>query len=524
MTRESGHHEEPLSADLVRSTAPPSAELWHEILERFRGVQERQTTLSGVIETLELTVNDAHGSEAQAKLGTHSDEVALDRQASGADLSATAPDPQELSGPPAVLASTGGMVPEPDPGAQLVEDGGFGFKDRARPADSLITSVEASAQRAWSGAAEVPEPAVETDAPEPVFYVPPFDEDVLPATSVAELSASALDAILMSEFGSLTPGTPSAASAEVRTVSTPESSPSHSEPHQAQRATFETPFDALESQQATLERPAPDTGPPRSAPTIEHSKILDILLGTSRTTESAHARTDSSASSSATTSNTAVAPPFVSPSQSIIVTAPPAPAPPPPVFAQEAPPPPPPPVFAQEAPPPPPPPPVFAEEAPSPPPLSPVFTEAPPPPSSVFGAELDVIATPEVPVVAPAPIAPDTPTGFSFSEPPTVGLAAPSSEALAAPPSLPDPSLFEEPAGHVNGSDPLPAVAEVEDQDDVATELSGHVSSAASMATEILSASPEIPTLETSDEREPVFITKDVTLIARGRKKRFRLH
>ncbi len=44
------------------------------------------------------------------------------------------------------------------------------------------------------------------------------------------------------------------------------------------------------------------------------------------------------------------------------------------------------------------------------------------------------------------------------------------------------------------------------------------------MATEILAVSPEIPMVEAPDETESELITKDVTLIARGRKRRFRLH
>ena len=45
------------------------------------------------------------------------------------------------------------------------------------------------------------------------------------------------------------------------------------------------------------------------------------------------------------------------------------------------------------------------------------------------------------------------------------------------------------------------------------------------MATEILAVSPEASATEASEElSEAELISKDVTLIARGRKKRFRLH
>ena len=43
------------------------------------------------------------------------------------------------------------------------------------------------------------------------------------------------------------------------------------------------------------------------------------------------------------------------------------------------------------------------------------------------------------------------------------------------------------------------------------------------MATEILAVSPEAPVIDASEEPESEIISKDVTLIARGRKKRFRL-
>ncbi len=75
-----------------------------------------------------------------------------------------------------------------------------------------------------------------------------------------------------------------------------------------------------------------------------------------------------------------------------------------------------------------------------------------------------------------------------------------------------------------NGSDPLPAFDHSEDESLPTPDASNHLNSAASMATEILSASPEIPTVGIPEDPESELISKDVTLIARGRKKRFRLH
>jgi len=101
-------------------------------------------------------------------------------------------------------------------------------------------------------------------------------------------------------------------------------------------------------------------------------------------------------------------------------------------------------------------------------------------------------------------------------------LAAP----LATQYSLPDPPVFETPTTHINGIDPFAASIDAEDEEDTATGTSDpHFSSAASMATEILSVAPETAVAVVPDDSDPEaeLITKDVTLIARGRKKRFRI-
>src|ERR1700688_2604740 len=150
---------------------------------------------------------------------------------------------------------------------------GSGCKTSAGPSDSLITNVKESTQREWSGAAEVQEPLAATEVPEPVFYVPPFEEEVLPATSVVELTPDALDALLASEFGpGPVPQQSAATSAGAVTMTQPEASvgPAH--------------FDTRQPQQAEPESAVPDTGPARDVPTIDPTNILDILLGTPRTT------------------------------------------------------------------------------------------------------------------------------------------------------------------------------------------------------------------------------------------------
>jgi hypothetical protein len=103
--------------------------------------------------------------------------------------------------------------------------------------------------------------------------------------------------------------------------------------------------------------------------------------------------------------------------------------------------------------------------------------------------------------------------GVAFS------LSAPAAD-LAAPTAAPTTRGFELQG---NGSNPLSAFDD-DGAEAVFTTDENPRDSAASMATEILSASPDIPTIGVPEEPESEIISKDVTLIARGRRKRFRLH
>jgi hypothetical protein len=47
--------------------------------------------------------------------------------------------------------------------------------------------------------------------------------------------------------------------------------------------------------------------------------------------------------------------------------------------------------------------------------------------------------------------------------------------------------------------------------------------SAASMATEILSAAPRTPVAEPTEKTGPTMLAEDVTIMAKGRRRRFRL-
>jgi hypothetical protein len=86
------------------------------------------------------------------------------------------------------------------------------------------------------------------------------------------------------------------------------------------------------------------------------------------------------------------------------------------------------------------------------------------------------------------------------------------------------PTPYEMATSQGNGSVPVSAFDDGGGEALFTTDTSHHLDSAASMATEILSASPEIPTVGVPEDLESEIISKDVTLIARGRKRKFRLH
>ena len=139
-------------------------------------------------------------------------------------------------------------------------------------------------------------------------------------------------------------------------------------------------------------------------------------------------------------------------------------------------------------------------------------------------------AGPHVPVAAEPVAEPSdssTPAVFVAQDAPRDAAPLESSQ----PYSGPDAALAGSPATPSNGSDPLtgfarPEFAEAEAEEDVSGPADQLFTSVASMATEILSASPEIPTVGIPEESdaESELITKDVTLIAHGRRRRFRLH
>ena len=135
--------------------------------------------------------------------------------------------------------------------------------------------------------------------------------------------------------------------------------------------------------------------------------------------------------------------------------------------------------------------------------------------------------TPSLPAIDPPPASADAVESSSllFGEPPVAPAGAPTSSPVAAPASSPETSAWDEPVQPLNGVDPFPALADTGDDEELAEDASPVFGSAASMATEILSAAPEVaPTMAGADDPKEVLISEDVTLIARGRRRRFRLH
>jgi hypothetical protein len=123
-----------------------------------------------------------------------------------------------------------------------------------------------------------------------------------------------------------------------------------------------------------------------------------------------------------------------------------------------------------------------------------------------------VFVTQEAVPAAPIPEE-QAPTSFSVT-----GVPATNLDAHSAVPSDRAVEL------QTNGNDPRSALDDPESEALFTTDATDHLNSPASMATEILSAAPDIPTIGIPEEPESELISKDVTLIARGRKRRFRLH
>ena len=462
-----------------------------------------------------------------------------------------------LSGPGTLAgdlsAQAGGSFPSPqgEPAALL--------KAASGPADNLDTGALASAEPASSGVAEVQDPVFASGVPEPVFYVPPTEEETLPASSVVELGPDALDAALHAEFGSTTsePAAPM--------WSTPPPPPVMSAPPQSSAATFVTgstvappPTADVSASPSPVQTSVIEDTTDRSAESrsrgrtgggrwwkrssstlvsgrkgralnanVDADRVLDILLGVRP-----HSANGSAPTHATLGPDAVVAPPVApAPIEALL-----SPAPPPPPAPTRAP-------AASE--------PAFVTPSPVDVVPAPPLSTAPPPPP-VPAPPPPLPARPAMAVPAPPVVAPPPPPGSMAPATPLEPEVAP-----APPPSWDEPLFtrdssgvfrldeelttsdatpvtFDEPvdpiaaaATHTDEAPTADAVPETETHDEWTAPIESAeplYASAASMATEILSTAPDTPIVaepETSPEDE--LISKDLTLIARGRRRRFRL-
>ena len=486
--------EPPSSGELVRSMALSSAELWHEILERLREVQESQARLAVAIEGLSVMFRDAIAPDDQPIVGAHSKGASLARgepptfrtpPAIGSEAS-SAPDRSLASGSPDAVASIGTDVrsgPDPDPG-----ESPFPFKGESGAAETSRDQVAGSAANAGSQNADVSDPAFSADVPEPLFYVPPLGENVLTLSAVVDLTPSALDAVLAAEFADAT-----------RPAVDPQAVEAPADPGHAQSAgNGLAAAPDVEQMLATANGARTSEAPARrrvlghteeGTSKTDPNEVLDILLGTPKgATTTAHAHDETSASPADGASSA-----FDVGSSD--------PSSPRPLLFEAMPPPPPPPPVVEAAPPPLP---VFDVTSPPPvafPPPPPPVVESPPP-------ELVFEAAPQTPVVEspPEPVFDVTPATPVVESPPPepVFEAAP-----VRPDTDNDVEALEEGPG---ATDEPPG-----------SEDAKPYSSAVSLASEILSATPESPEPEGEPEAKSSLISEDMTLIARGRRKRFRM-
>ncbi len=558
---------QPSSGELVRSMALSSAELWHEILERLHEMQESQAKLASAIEGLSVMFKDAIAPDDQPIVGAHSRGVA--RARGELPTFATAPTlPPETEPalpvpviPDAPASQEAASETEPD-----ADDEALPFKAPDAPAETSRDDARDTATPSGSQTADVSDPAFAPEIPEPLFYVPPLGEDVLTLSAVVDLTPSALDAVLAAEFNdveqpsvtdaqpSVTDEQPSVTDAQPPVTVAQPSVTDARQPATAPPVTGDSPepkkVEAYVAEPEVLRvasagswstfdhGTSPDNGTSpengkngertTSSATLgtndpvqekgsagkpkggDPSEVLDILLGTPM-------------KSPTVTSTGEPAP--------VVVPEPPTPAfelPPPPAPTFESsrfsapPPPPPPPTFeAAPSPPPPPPPSTTFESAatllPPPPPPPPTFGAAPsPPPPPPLSTTFESAAT-----LPPPPPAPTSSTFESASPVAESALAPLVFETAPAPTPPPPPALTFEAAPST------PAPTDEQDREtDEHPDLSGSrsFSSAASMATEILSASPEPAEPESrTDGPASSLVSEDLTLIARGRRKRFRM-
>ena len=476
--------------DLARSAALSSADLWHEILERLNEVQEGQLRLARAIESLGMIVCDALAVDPQAALNGAAETTALPRTQQRVPLAA---------GPPSQSA--------------VEEHLASSERDLAasqRTIDSLLSSdvfAPASSTPATEKVPDVPTPAVAAtgSSTSPRFYVAPVPEqnrqvEREPVSSGAWPGGRRVARGLAREG-------PSMAGPSVVPNLTPAA------------------MDALLAAEFGDATAAPSPPRPQLVPAAQAGPLLNSLLG---------AEFSPAPSMPAATTALLNRPP---PSG-----ARPAPATPPSVR----------PPMAPSSPVAPPPVPSSLKPTPSMAPVRPpaAMSTAPPvapsshppaaapPGDTAWTPTADPRRTPPVPrptpTAVPAPVLPPPvpPQPRASGAPGSAGGQNLADGPGPAPGDPEDSPMRSGPLGAVSGAPaPFapgtpnaadPAATAVHPNADSAPQSTKPRDSAASMATEILSASPHAPVAEPT-EATPTTLAEDVTIMAKGRRRRFRL-
>jgi len=528
------------NSDLVRSAALSSADLWHEILERLNEVQEGQIRLARAIESLGMIVCDALSVNPQAALSGGDETTPLPRAQQRVPLAAGPPPSnvgQQLAATERDLAATQQTI------------------------DSLLSSdvfAPGTPESESKQAPSIPTPAVAAtgSATSPRFYVAPVPEENHAETRepvssgawprgrrvarglgrdgpsltgpsvVPNLTPAAIDALLAAEFGDA----PSAAPApRTQMVPAAEAGPLL---NTLLGAEFNTTSSVPAPPTARLAPPhvgAPPPPPP-PAPSV------------------ASATFPSTRSSTPAPPETPLYPPTPAPSMPAPPNAPPN------VPLRSAP------AMATAAPATPPAQPPTATPGPAPwsPTVDPRRTAPPATPSSTVPATPPPVP-PLRPTAGPAPVLP----------PPVPASAHRPATAPIPPPVPPQPRLLGDPGpavpNHLNepatpaavpeGSSPLrsplgavtgdpapfaapgvpmggvPVTAAPDPANPVGwpTQLrvenqaqTAKATDSVAMASEILAVAPRVP-LPEPVETGPTTLAEDVTIMAKGRRRRFRL-
>jgi hypothetical protein len=490
------------NADLVRSAALSSADLWHEILERLNEVQEGQLRLARAIESLGLIVCDALSVNPHAAL-------------SGGEptsMARTAPRVQLAAGPPTQPTFTSDPAATQRAIDSLLSSDVF---TTASPPTEVPKTPDVHTTPDVHKTPDVPAAAPAGSVSSPRFYVAPVSEESRKVTRqpvasgswprgrrvarglgreapdlprpalVPNLTPAAIDALLAAEFGDASTG----------------SSPPPRVVHATEAGPLLTTLLGAEFDSVAASRPATPVDPtPAPKPTAQPAAPTPPVPPSSIPRPARSPQAMSAASP--------IAPPAPAP----VVTPPQSTQWSPTTDARRP--------IGTSAP---------AAQAPPPPPVSPRPTPTagpspllpPPVPSAPAG-------TPPTPTAAPpAPPAPPAPAGLRTSVGPgPSGAPDPVPRRSPLDAATPNPAPFMAPGTPPTVTPPLDTAAPAGASEQAnAMEMSQPTKrpdSAASMATEILSASPHVQAAEPT-EPKPTMMAEDVTIMAKGRRRRFRL-